>query len=71
MERGSKVGEGGQTGTAICVNESNMAKGAMDSLNIVKMARMAFEAVKEVSNVVKEFESLEDGEANLPGWDVP
>lgn len=47
-----------------------MVKGAVDSLNIIEVARVSSEAVKEVSNMVKEFELFDSRNANLPGWDV-
>ena len=48
-----------------------MAEGAMNSLDLIEMTRMSLKVVKEVSNVVKEFELLDRGETDLPGWDVP
>ena len=58
-------------GTAVCVYESDMAEGTMDPLNIVEVTRVSSKAVKEVLNMVKEFESFNSREANLPSWDVP
>jgi len=58
-------------GMAICVYESNVAEGTMDSLNIVEVTRVSSKVVKEVLNVVKEFESFNSREADLPSWDVP
>jgi len=49
---------------AICVYKGNMTEGAMDSLDLVEMTRMSLKAVEE-------FESLDRGETDLPGWDVP
>ena len=71
MEQGSKVGEGGQVGAAICVYKGDMAEGAMNSLNLVEMTRMSLKVVEEVSNAVEEFELLDRGETDLLGWDVP
>ena len=48
-----------------------MAKRAMDSLNIVEVTRVSFKVVKEASDTVKEFKSLDGGETDLLGRDVP
>jgi len=71
MEQDGEVGGGWQMGVAVCVYESNVAEGTMDSLNIVEMERVSFKEVKEVLDLVEELESFNSGETNLLGWDVP
>ena len=56
---------------AICVNKGNMAKRAMNSLDIIEVTRVSFKAVKEALDMIKELKSLDRGETDLSGRDVP
>ena len=53
-----QVGEGGKAGAAIHVHKGDMAKRAMNFLDIKQVTRVTFEIVKETSNTLMKLQTF-------------